>query len=104
MDEVVNMRMVVKITEIMVLVAPQIYMTFGKCGKIGEVILYVTVQNSMYGYLRSVLLFYLKLLLGLEGLGFRLSPYDLCVANKVINGNHMNIHWHFDDIKILHSE
>ena len=57
MDEVVNMSMVVKSADMLVLVAPQIYMTFGKCGKIGEVILYVTVQNSMYGYLRSVLLF-----------------------------------------------
>ena len=34
--------------------------------------------------------------------GFKLNPYDLCVANKVIKGQQCTIVWHVDDLKISH--
>lgn len=37
---------------------------------------YVKVQNAIYGLLRSVLIFYLKLVKDLEAYGFKLNPYD----------------------------
>lgn len=35
-------------------------------------------------------------------MGFRLNPYDPCVANKVINGSQCIIAWYIDDIKVSH--
>ena len=34
--------------------------------------------------------------------GFVINPYDLCVANKVINGSQFTIMWHVDDLKMSH--
>jgi hypothetical protein len=42
----------------------------------GESILYVKMLKAMYGLLRSVLLFYLKLVKDLQAIGFKLNPYD----------------------------
>ena len=35
-------------------------------------------------------------------MGFKINPYDPCVANKMINGHKMTIFWHVDDLKVLH--
>ena len=35
-------------------------------------------------------------------MGFVINPYDLCTANKNINGKQCTIVWHVDDLKILH--
>lgn len=39
-----------------------------------------------------------------EKMGFVLNPYDLCVANKTVNGNQLTILWYVDDLKISHIE
>ena len=49
MDEVVNMSMVIKLLDIMVLVAPWIYRTFLIYSKNIEAIMYVTLQKALYG-------------------------------------------------------
>ena len=36
------------------------------------------------------------------GSGFKLNPYDKCVANKIINGKQCTIAWYVDDNKISH--
>ncbi len=51
----------------------------------GEPMLYVKLDKALYGLLKSALLFYKKLVTELESLGFKLNPYDPCVANHVIN-------------------
>ena len=56
----------------------------------------------MYGLLRSALLFYKKLVGELESSGFKLNPYDPCVANKTVKGNQMTVCWHVDDLKVSH--
>ena len=38
----------------------------------------------------------------LEDWGFKINPYDWCVANKTINGKQCTILWHIDDLKISH--
>ena len=35
-------------------------------------------------------------------MGFILNSYDICVANKVMNGKICTIIWHVDDLKISH--
>ena len=104
MDEVVHMVLRGKLAELMVKFAPQIYRKYVTLGVKGEPMLYVTLQKALYGCLRSALLFYLKLVADLEGQGFRLNPYDPCVANKVIDGGQMTLTFHVDDIKISHRD
>jgi hypothetical protein len=68
----------------------------------GTAILYVKMQKAMYGLLRSALLFYKKLVAELETKGFKLNPYDPCVANRTVDGNQMTVCWHVDDLKVSH--
>jgi hypothetical protein len=58
--------------------------------------------NAMYGLLRSALLFYLKLVKDLTEFGFKLNPYNPCVANKMVDSVQMTVVWHVDDLKISH--
>ena len=104
MDEVVHMVLRGKLAELMVKFAPQIYRQYVTLGAKGEPMLYVVLQKALYGCLRSALLFYLKLVADLEGRGFRLNPYDPCVANKMIDGAQMTLTFHVDDIKISHRD
>jgi hypothetical protein len=34
--------------------------------------------------------------------GLKLNPYDPCVANKQVNGEHLTVCFHVADFKILH--
>jgi hypothetical protein len=34
--------------------------------------------------------------------GFKINPYDPCVANKIVDGNQMTILYHVDDCKLSH--
>jgi hypothetical protein len=61
------------------------------------------MQKALYGLLRNALLFYNKLVADLESNGFVLNPYDLCVANKIVNRKQMTVCWHVDDLKVSHS-
>ena len=38
----------------------------------------------------------------LVGMGFKLNPYDPCIANATINGQQCTICWYVDDTKISH--
>ena len=85
-DEVITMVLKDRLAELMVQVAPNLYrknITVNRKGT--AMILYVKIQTSLYGLLRSALLFYKKLVADLESDGFMLNPYDSCVANKVVN-------------------
>ena len=50
----------------------------------------------------SAMLFYHKLTKALLSHGFEMNPYDLCVANKMVNGKQLTICWHVDDLKSSH--
>ena len=47
-------------------------------------------------------LFYRKLVKYLKAMGFRLNPYDQCVANIIVKGTQHTIHWHVDDLNLSH--
>ena len=66
----------------------------------GNPVLYVRLQKEIYGCLKSALLFYEKLVGDLEAYGFKINPYNPCVANKMIGGKQLTVCWHVDDIKI----
>ena len=52
--------------------------------------------------LQSSLLFYRKLVGELIEYGFKLNPYDPCVANMEIEGFQLTVTWHVDDLKVSH--
>ncbi len=52
--------------------------------------------------MKSALIFYRKLVLTLQGMGFEIHPYNPCVANKMVNRTQMTIRWHVDDLMISH--
>ena len=65
--------------------------------------LYVRLNKTLYGYLRAALLFLLEVAKQLIDDGFLIDNYNLCVANKLVEGNQMNITWHADNLNISHN-
>ena len=64
--------------------------------------LYLSVLRELYGCIESALQWYILFKSTLENMGFVLNPYDLCVANKNIEGKQCTIAWYVDDNKISH--
>jgi hypothetical protein len=102
LDEDITMVLKGRLAELMVQVAPNLYRKYISVNRKGKAILYMKMQKAMYGLLRSALLFYRKLVEDLESNGFKLNPYDPCVANKTVNGKQMTVSWHMDDLKVSH--
>lgn len=70
----------------------------------GKEVLYVQLDKALYGCVQSALLWYELYSSTLEKMGFKLNPYDLCVANCEIQGKICTICWYVDDNKISHEE
>ena len=65
-------------------------------------VIYLRLLKALYGCVKSALLWY-KLFLGsLKKKGFKLNPYDACIANKVENGKQCTIAWYVNNNKISH--
>ena len=52
----------------------------------------------------SALLFYHKLVRDLKAYGFKINPYDPCVANMDIDGFQMTVVWHVDYLKVSYKK
>ena len=39
---------------------------------------------------------------GIEGIGFEVNPYDICVTNQMKYGKQQTVTWHVDDLKSSH--
>ena len=68
----------------------------------GQKVLYVQLDNALYGCVQSALLWYKLYSSTLKDMGFELNPYDLCVANENIKGKQCTVCWYVDDNKISH--
>jgi hypothetical protein len=100
-DEKVIMVLRDELCDLMVKVNPQLYRKYVSRNRKGRPILYVELYKSMYGLMRSTLLFYRKLKGELLDYGFVMNPYDPCVANKVTkDGSQLTVIWHVDDVKM----
>ena len=67
--------------------------------------IYSEAIKALYGTVDAAKLFYDNLCsILVDELGFKLNPYDACVANKDINGKQCTIVWHVDDLKISHKD
>ena len=98
-------RIILKIrgplVDILIAIDPEMYEPYVTYER-GEKILYCNVLKAIYGMLTSALLFYKKWRNDLLSIGYKLNPYDPCIANKMINGKQHTIAWHVDDLKISH--
>jgi hypothetical protein len=65
-------------------------------------ILYVRMLKALYGMLISSILYYKKFRKDIESIGFEVNPYDICVANRKVNGKQQTVTWHVDDLKSSH--
>jgi hypothetical protein len=99
-DKDITMILKGRLVELMVKVAPNLYRKYISMDAKGLAILYVKMQKAIYRLLRSALLFYTKLVSDLESTGFKVNPYDPCIANKTVNGTQMTVCWHVDDLKV----
>jgi hypothetical protein len=98
-DEDVLMVLRGELADMMVQIAPQIYRKYVTVDRKGTPILYVKLQKALYGLMQASLLFYRKLRKELEDYGFKVNPYDPCVANKVTEcGKQMTVIWHVDNL------
>jgi hypothetical protein len=83
----------------MVQIVPQIYRKYVTVDRKGTPILYMKLQKALYGLMQASLLFCRKLRKELEDYGFKVNPYDPCMANKVTEcGKQMTVIWHITDL------
>jgi len=98
-DEDVIMVLKGDLAEMMMQVAPEVYPKYVAVDKKDMKILYVKLQKALYVLMRASLLFYRKLRNEFEAWGFRINPYDPCVANKMTEGDkQLTVVWHVDDL------
>ena len=64
--------------------------------------LYMKAIQSIYGCLEAAILWYKLYSEKLVDMGFEINPYDLCIANKMINAKQCTVAWHVDDNKVSH--
>jgi hypothetical protein len=105
-EEDAEYRVIVRIrgplVDILVSIAPDIYGPYVTTNKSGQKVLIVECLNAVYGTMVAALLYYKKFVKSLTKQGFKLNPYDGCVANKIVNGKQITVCFHVDDCKISH--
>ncbi len=90
------------LVDILVFIAPNAYGPYVMVGKKGEKQVLVQCWTALYGTMVALLLYYKKFVKSLKSKGFKLNPYDPCVANKQVNGEQLTVCFHVDNCKILH--
>jgi hypothetical protein len=87
--------------ELLTQIDPKLYRKFIRDEQ-GKPALYVKLKKAIYGTLKAALPFWRLLSDVIQEMGFKITPYDECVANKSIEGFMCTIIWHVDDLKISH--
>jgi hypothetical protein len=98
------MTLMGRLAELMVKTTPNTYRKYITLDSNNRPVLYVLLQNALYGCLQSALLFYKKLVKDLKRKGFKLNRYDPCVDNKMVQGKQFTLLWNVDDLKISHMD
>jgi hypothetical protein len=90
------------LVDILVKITPDVYKSYvSRDNKIMKQLL-VQCQNALYGAMVASLLYHRKFVKSLTDIGFIINPYDMFVANKIIEGEQMTICFHVDDCKLSH--
>jgi len=89
-EEDAEHRVIVRIrgplVDVLTSIAPDIYAPYVSTNKTGQKVLIVECLNAVYGTMVAALLYYKKFVKSLKSKGFKLNPYDPCVANKIVEG------------------
>ena len=65
-------------------------------------VLYVRMLKALYGMMITAILYYKKFRKDIKSIGFEVNPYDICVANRMVNGKQHTVTWYVDDVKSSH--
>jgi hypothetical protein len=90
------------LVDILVSIATDVYGPYVTIGKKGKKQLLVQCLTALYSTMVAFLLYYKKFVKSLKSKGFKLNPYEPCMANKQVNGEQLMVCFHVDDCKILH--
>jgi hypothetical protein len=74
------------LVNIMVSIASDVYGPYVMVEKKGKKELLVQFLTALYDTIVALLLYYKKFVKSLKSKGFKLNPYDPCVANKQVKG------------------
>ena len=101
----VHMKLEGKMVHILAKIDPNLYDKYINNEK-NKPVMYVKLKKALYGTIHAALLFWKNLSKTLTSpeWGFKINPYDWCVANKTVNGKQLTVVWHVDDMKISHVE
>lgn len=102
--ELIVVRLRGNLPEMMVTTDPSSYAKYAMRMKKGQNLLYLHLNNALYGIMQEAVLFYNKLAADLISYGFTLNPSDPCVANKMVAGQQLMASWNVNDMKLSHSD
>ena len=80
-----------RLAEMMVRIDPPLYRKYVTYLAKVKPMLYVRLSKALYGMLKAALFFCKRLRFDLEEMGFVINPYDLCVANMMVNGAQITV-------------
>ena len=71
----------------------------------GKKVMYLQLHKALYGTLKAAIILWYQTFSGcLSKLGFKLNPYDPCVANLTVDGSQLTIVWYVDDTLLSHKD
>jgi hypothetical protein len=82
---------------ILVSIAPDVYGPYVSTNKDGQKVLLVQCMNAVYGTMVAALLYYKKFVKNLTEQGYKMNPYNGCIANKGVKGKKVMICFHIND-------
>ena len=101
-EDMVTIRVRGILVDILLGISPKVYGPYVIIDKKGNQSLILTCMNVIYGTMVASLLYYKKFCKSLIAYGFKLNPYDPCVANRMVNWRQQTVFYHVDDCKISH--
>ena len=102
-DEQVVMKITGMMVDLLVQLSPN---TYGQhvVFECRTKVIYLHVLQALYGMLVAAILWYQKLQKDLESIGFKINPYNPCVANQMVRGRQHTVVFHVDNLKCSHTD
>ena len=94
----INIRRV--LVDIMLEIAPYVYGAYFIMYHKGVKKLIVQCQNTIYGTMTTVMLYYKKFRNSIEDEGYDFNPYDPCVTHNIIKGIHITVCFHVENCEL----
>ena len=97
MDIIKIMRVLV---DILLDITPDLYGLYVITDRKGVKQLIVQCQNTIYGTMTTVMLYYKKFRNSIEDEGYDFNPYDPCVTHNIIKGIHITVCFHVENCEL----